>query len=91
MSQIARLLSETEMKEAAQYYSAIAWNPWVKVVEIGQGAADTSVCRGPLHSARHDTEPLGQRFIEVPEFPDRTERLRDPKAGFVAYVPVRQR
>jgi cytochrome c553 len=24
----------------------------------------------------------------VPEFPDRTERLRDPKAGFVAYVPV---
>ncbi|MGH9255567.1 MAG: c-type cytochrome [Vicinamibacterales bacterium] len=23
----------------------------------------------------------------MPEFPDRTERLRDPKAGFVAYVP----
>lgn len=23
----------------------------------------------------------------MPEFPDRTERLRDPLAGFVAYVP----
>jgi cytochrome c553 len=32
------------------------------------------------------TEPIGDRIIEVPEFPERTD-LRDPRAGFIAYVP----
>ena len=34
-----------------------------------------------------ETEPLGQRIIEVPEDNDR-EALRDPRAGFIAYAPV---
>jgi cytochrome c553 len=33
------------------------------------------------------TEPLGRRIIEVPEYPDRTNLMRDPRAGFVAYAP----
>jgi cytochrome c553 len=33
------------------------------------------------------TEPLGQRILEMPEHPERTE-LRDSQAPFVAYVPV---
>jgi hypothetical protein len=33
-------------------------------------------------------EPIGTRSIEVPEDFERTE-LRDPSAGFVAYVPRR--
>ena len=32
-------------------------------------------------------EPIGNRVIELPEHPDRTE-LRDPTSSFVAYVPV---
>jgi cytochrome c553 len=32
-------------------------------------------------------EPIGTRIIEVPEDFERTE-LRDPSAGFVAYVPT---
>ena len=32
--------------------------------------------------------PLGNRIIEVPEFPERTEMMRDPRGGFVAYAPV---
>ena len=87
MSQIARLLSDAEMRAAAQYYSAIAWNPWVKVVESDKAPQTRQSAAGLFLPLGNDTEPLGQRFIEVPEFPDRTERLRDPKAGFVAYVP----
>ena len=34
-----------------------------------------------------DKEPIGARIIEVPEHPDRTE-LRDPRSGFIAYVPT---
>jgi cytochrome c553 len=33
------------------------------------------------------TEPLGERIIEVPENPDRTNVMRDPRSGFIAYVP----
>ena len=87
MSQIARLLSDAEMRAAAEYYSAIAWNPWVKVVESDKAPQTRQSAAGLFIPLGDDTEPLGQRFIEVPEFPDRTERLRDPKAGFVAYVP----
>jgi cytochrome c553 len=36
----------------------------------------------------NETEPLGMRILEVPENPEFTERLRSPRSGFVAYVPV---
>ena len=31
---------------------------------------------------------LGQRIIEVPESPEQTEELRNPRGTFIAYVPV---
>ena len=89
MIQIARLLSDAEMKASAEYYAAMKWKPWVTVVESETAPKTRQSAAGlfiPLDG--NETEPLGQRIIEVPEFPDRTERLRDPKAGFVAYVPV---
>jgi cytochrome c553 len=33
-------------------------------------------------------EPLGERIIEMPLKPEDTEALRDPRSGFIAYVPV---
>ena len=35
-----------------------------------------------------ETEPIGDRIIEMPEDTERTEILRDPRSGFIAYVPV---
>jgi cytochrome c553 len=87
MTQIARHLSDADMKAAAQYYAAIAWRPWVRVVETDSAPQTRQSPAGLFIPLGETTEPLGQRFIEVPEVPDRTERLRDPKAGFVAYVP----
>jgi len=88
MARIARSLTEAEMKAAAEYYAAIAWKPWVRVVESDQAPKTRQSPAGLFIPLDTGNEPLGRRFIEVPEFPDRTERLRDPKAGFVAYVPA---
>ena len=35
-----------------------------------------------------ETEPIGKRIIEMPEDTERTEMLRDPRSGFIAYVPA---
>ena len=35
-----------------------------------------------------ETEPIGMRIVETPENPERTEMLRDPRSGFIAYAPV---
>jgi cytochrome c553 len=34
------------------------------------------------------TEPIRQRIIETPVNTETTELLRDPRSGFIAYVPV---
>ena len=34
-----------------------------------------------------ETEPIGNRIIETPENVEATEVLRDPRSGFIAYVP----
>ena len=39
-----------------------------------------------LVAAKGGREPIGKRIIEMPENLDRIE-LRDPRTGFVAYVP----
>ena len=35
-----------------------------------------------------ETEPIGNRIIEMPEDTERTEVLRDPRSAFIAYVPA---
>ena len=89
MVQIARFLTDAEMKEAVEYYAQLKWQPWTKVIESETAPKTRQSAAGlfvPLEPEQ--MEPLGNRVIEVPEFPDRTERLRDPRAGFVAYVPI---
>jgi cytochrome c553 len=89
MIQIARHLTAEEMKTVAEYFSAIKWRPWVKVVEsesVPKARAGVNGLFIPLPG--NETEPLGTRILEVPENPEFTERLRSPRSGFVAYVPV---
>jgi cytochrome c553 len=35
----------------------------------------------------NESEPIGLRIIETPENVEHTEVLRDPRSGFIAYVP----
>ena len=89
MIAIARSLTESESKIAAEYFASLKWTPWVKVIESATAPkVRTSVNGLFLPLAGGATEPLGQRIIEVPENPERTDKYRDPRSGFLAYVPI---
>jgi cytochrome c553 len=88
MIAIARLLTDDEAKAAAEYFASMKWTPWVRVVEADMAPKVRANDNGlflPIEGG--GTEPLGQRIIETPENPDRTNITRDPRSGFVAYVP----
>ena len=88
MIPIAKGLNEDDFRAAAAYYQAIAFPVWYKVVEgdtapksyLGNGAM-----RFPVEGG--GTEPLGNRIIELPQN-DVSAESRDPRTGFVAYVPA---
>jgi cytochrome c553 len=88
MIAIAKAMTPDEIRAAAEYFAAIPWTPWIRVVETSTVTKVES--RGgiwiPVSGAQK--EPIGVRIIETPEDPERTEILRDPRSGFIAYVPV---
>lgn len=88
MARMARWLSKDEMDEIAEYYSSMSFRPWIKVVE-SEFAPQVHETLGGLMIpiAGVDAVPLGNRIIEVPQSVERTEAMRDPRSGFVAYVP----
>jgi cytochrome c553 len=89
MIQIARSLTDEEAREAARYFSSMKWRPWVKVIEAETAPAVRQTTNGLFMPVANAAPiPLGQRIIEMPEHAERTDQLRDPRSGFVAYVPV---
>ncbi|MGA2017786.1 MAG: c-type cytochrome [Opitutaceae bacterium] len=88
MAGLAKAMSDEEMKEAAGYFGAIRWTPWTRVVETD--LVPKTKIEGNLFQAieRERTEPIAGRIIEVPEDPEQSEGLRNPRSGFIAYVPV---
>jgi cytochrome c553 len=90
MIAIAKAMTPEEIKTAADYFGSMKWTPWIRVVETN--TVPKVVSRGgiwiPLEGAEAGKEPIGVRIIETPEEPERTEILRDPRSGFIAYVPV---
>jgi len=84
----AKTMTPAEIRETAEYFGAMKWTPWVKVVETT--TVPKMVSRGgiwiPVEGG--EKEPIGMRVVETPENPERTEILRDPRSGFIAYAPV---
>jgi cytochrome c553 len=80
--------SDEDVEAAAAYFSKLTYRPWIRVVEA-ETVPKTEVIFGTLWapSPGTETEPLGRRIVEIPENLERTE-LRDPRSGFVAYVPI---
>ena len=88
MIAIAKGMTEDETKAAAQYFAAMKWTPWIKVVEAGT-VPKTRIAGGMfLKLEGTETEPVGERIIETPENVEATEVLRDARSGFIAYVPA---
>jgi len=88
MGPIAKITSEEDVRAAAAYFSQLKPKPFVKVIETAT-PPKTFIATAGRHRVLHPdggTEPIGQRILEIPEDPMRTE-LRDPHSGFIAYVP----
>ena len=88
MIAIAKAMTDEEIKASADYFGSMPWTPWIRVVEAS--TVPKVVSRGGMWFAADETtkEPIGTRLVEMPENPERTEILRDPRSGFVAYAPV---
>jgi cytochrome c553 len=89
MIAFAKALTDEEIKAAATYFSSMKWTPWIRVVETAT-VPKTRIAGGMflvLEGAEAGQEPIGQRIIETPENTEETELLRNPRSGFIAYVP----
>ena len=87
MIDLAKALNDDELKAAAEYFGSLPWTRRTRVVET-ELVPKTRIVGNlflPLEEAK--TEPIGARIIEVPEDEKQTETLRNPRVGFVAYVP----
>jgi cytochrome c553 len=88
MIELAKAMTDEELKEAAEYFASMKWTPWTRVVETNL-VPKTRIAGNlfiPTEEAR--TEPIAGRIIEVPESEEQNETLRNPHSGFVAYVPI---
>jgi cytochrome c553 len=88
MAAMARNLTPQEARAAAEYFGSIAYKPWVRVIESATVPRFSATVNGLFLKAEGgDTEPLGQRIVELPLDSHQTNMLRNPRSGFVAYVP----
>ena len=86
MVAVSKLVSEEDIKIAAEYFASLKPAPWIRVIET-ETVPKTKVGGWMLiEDGSGATEPIGQRIIEMPENLERTE-LRDSASGFIAYVP----
>src|SRR5580658_4890909 len=88
MGPIAKAIADKDVREAAEYFAALKPRTFVKVIESANPPR-TFVATSGRHRQLHPeggTEPIGHRILEIPSDPFGTE-IRDPHAGFIAYVP----
>ena len=86
MENIAKAMTDDEIKEAAKYFSSIKVPKYVRVVETEKIPA-TRIQGEIYFVADGPEEPIGVRVIETPEDAAET-RLRNPQSGFIAYAPI---
>ena len=82
-------MTDEEIRDAARYFGSMRWTPWIEVVETD--TVPKTQPQGGMHlrleGAAAGTEPIGKRIVETPINTEYTERLRNPRSGFIAYVP----
>ena len=88
MNGISKDVSDQEAREAAEWFASLPRKKWSRVVEAAM-VPKTFVGQGRmrfLDPKDKGMEPIGSRIITVPENQE-LARLRDPRSGFVSYVP----
>jgi cytochrome c553 len=82
----AKAMTTAQMREATAYYASLPPTVPIKVVETATVPKMLSQEGLWLPDAGGAREPIGEQLIETPADVGR-EQLRDPHAGFIAYVP----
>lgn len=87
MNGIVQGLSDEEMRKASEWFAGLKPQVWAKVIEAAT-VPKTFVGAGRMRfvSPGGMTEPIGNRIITLPQDQSRAT-LRDPRSGFIAYVP----
>jgi cytochrome c553 len=88
MGPIANATSDEDVRQAAEYFASLKPRMFVKVIESANPPR-TFIATAGRHRQLHPgggTEPIGRRILQIPADPMGTE-IRDPHAGFIAYVP----
>ena len=88
MNGISKEVSDEEARQAAEWFASLQRKKWSRVVEASM-VPKTFVGQGRmrfLDPKDKGMEPIGNRIITLPEDQEKA-RLRDPRSGFVSYVP----
>ena len=87
MNGISKEVSDEESRQAAEWFASLPRKKFVRVVEAAM-VPKTFVGQGRMRfvDPKSGMEPIGNRIITVPEDQEKA-RLRDPRSGFVSYVP----
>jgi len=89
MVRLAKGMTDEEIVEMADFYEAIPWTPWIRVIETDMAP--------PMHLETGNmfitvgvepSLPLNGIIIETPENELESNYLRSPRSGWNAYVPV---
>jgi cytochrome c553 len=86
---LAASMSEKEMQEAADYYAAMRWTPWIEVIETDL-VPELELETGNMFivKGKERTVPIAGRIIETPRDEHQANVLRNPRSGWIAYVPA---
>jgi cytochrome c553 len=89
MIALAKAMTDEEMRQSAEYFAAMPWSRWMRVLEADR-IPEMHLEEGSMHIAagKEPTEPLAGRIIETPEDAHQANVLRNPRSGWVVYVPV---
>jgi cytochrome c553 len=89
MTGFAKGMTDEDIKQAATWFASVPFTPTVKVVESAMvpKARPAGGLFLKLEGADAGMEPIGDRILEIPEDTYQTEYLRNPKSGYIAYVP----
>jgi cytochrome c553 len=90
MIALAKAMTDPEAIAAAEYFESIPppVAPWIRVVESDTVPKTRIVGNLFLPAKNGGQEAIGGRIIEMPEDEEQGDVLRNPRSGFVAYVPI---
>lgn len=81
-------ITDEEAKAAADYFASMKMTPWIKVMEVETVPKNKNVGGFFVPIEGGGTEALGQRILEMPVDAEATEKYRNPRSGWIAYVPM---